>query len=1493
MFILLSLSVVLGCVVKNTELTYLYPTENEVYKLYMNEIFDGEDLFYLCFMQNQDDGFEFKDQNLKRCNFNDDGLEVENVLTEIQSKTTIDEFKLHLQSISAYQNYFSLIQTQSSTNKTPNYLVAYQVDYTQKTLKQLMNLSIEIYNDTCLSYSSVYVDQDSIIIDCYQNNEFYFLLIENNSTINIYQQRTTVQNIQNSKLIYRNNYIIYAVFFQNNSSVLSNYYYNQTTKNASWLSEFTNSSIFTDISLMANENDNEIAILNLTNCLFISSIMNLNELKQINFPVKDNQNYNNYYLALKPFPSYKYGQLLTSFYVVNNNFYENIYELQFNGTNLTYIHIFDSPNQYELNFNLPITICFSSNFLVVYQNYFQTFFYIGKYSNNHEYQSISQIYSNKIYDDSLQLLLNYEQNILIEFSYRLKWYLLKEPKLKIDITNQNKIGQIKILAYQNPEVHEYFELVHCNHTLYYEQISQYNYSILNSTNQTKLKAVQNFKQVYRLNNHYTGPLMQLSFEQNSTNSSISISNPQNEVFQYIKNNLPSLQVNQSQLYFIQDFELLFYAWTSTKFENYVFYTICSFFTLEVKCLNEMNISCDSNLLTNIQLSQLNQTEILLVFDQGNQNIQVYSIQFEFQKLDQGNILINLNQSVSNYNFTTSNSLINITQFLILYNKLIVLNNQNEIIVQLLSSNTTQYASYVINQSTIDQCISNYSGIQFTPIQIAINQLSFQSNLLINNNDSIIILGLFTQSYLNQNFTVLSYKQVGYKIYQIFALQMYIIITNITNITNNMINFIVYEISDISNPTFYKPLPNCTIYPGWQIISDNYFFYVKQINSNILVYDLGLPFHSALYYNLSLNEQYNISCTSTNEFSILSFKNNLYASFQNNPYSFNIFQKDQQQGMWNYTLLQINIYNYLNNNLNQLNQNFQLIVINIYLQISMNQTQFNKINGLALTLYSNDLIFIPLNMTDVTMGQVVNYSILAVSNTNNQTYITNQFQNKSQYFNNQIVNATQIASFCDSLLYQNISGLFQSSYVIFDGLLLNNYSNLTFTECQSLSVSVNGFGVNINSICKLNNIYTVISYFPATNDLINKTSQICNNSQPLNFSNNIYQIENANFSSIIKSSQLSHYLFILGQLGLNEKTRSLYIYSLNYLNQNQTINKPTHKIKCRGGISDYNYTILQNKSLINSTYSGRGVIFYLCQYPSQLKYVNFNITNTTNLTFARSSNRISDLVTSYVQESNSNFLQIFIYLVKFDQIILVLTSEDTYNLVIILSYSPLSYSENSLQFEDVIAYIPPYGAYNQIPIGVLQNSYLALLFQLITQEGFQNLIAIYNISKIRQTYNLSNYLSYNSTIQMEAGYIFNNEDNYIQQIALINQSDNNNFNDNFNKGQFVMILSSRTKLLINTTLTTLVFDENIYFNCTNLNQCNENKYYYLVASNSFYNYTIPITITFKPLSNLFVAGAFLILTIIICVSLVTWFWKKIKVPNLEEKKEQEDYLEIEM
>ncbi|CAD8112162.1 unnamed protein product [Paramecium primaurelia] len=219
----------------------------------------------------------------------------------------------------------------------------------------------------------------------------------------------------------------------------------------------------------------------------------------------------------------------------------------------------------------------------------------------------------------------------------------------------------------------------------------------------------------------------------------------------------------------------------------------------------------------------------------------------------------------------------------------------------------------------------------------------------------------------------------------------------------------------------------------------------------------------------------------------------------------------------------------------------------------------------------------------------------------------------------------------------------------------------------------------------------------------------------------------------------------------------------------------------------------------------------------------------------------------------------------------------------MSYSPLSYAQTSLQFEDVIAYIPPYGNYTQIPIGVLQDQYLALLFRSPVGQKAQHLVAMYNISKIKQTYNLSNQLNYNSTIQMEGGYYFNESFENILQIALVSQTNN--------ISQFLLVLS-KNETMNQTDVTLLVYNQSIYFQCSDVSQLSKNYDYYLVASNSFYNYNISITIQHEQLSNPTWAWILLVLTIIICTALVIEFWKKIKMQNLEQNKSTE-LLEIEM
>ncbi|CAD8162065.1 unnamed protein product [Paramecium octaurelia] len=1475
MFLQFMISIGFACSPKTQHLQFLYPTQYENYKLDMSELFDGADLIYVCTIG---EGNSFRDRDVKRCSASEDGIELKNALEVEKYTINHDRLLKNINSVSGYFNYTSTIQNNTI-------LTIYEVDYDNHIITELDNSKIKVNLD-CKSFSSTFTQSSNVITDCYYNTSFQLILFSQGQQqviYELYQSGFDINYIQYTDLVYSNNYIVYGIYLNKSHSYLHTYYYNETTQQAKFVTSFQYNT-FTDFSLMAD--GKSVAILNLTNCIYISLIDDLNQCTKLQ-PFNNIQ-INQQFLAIQAFPSLYYGQLTTSFYVVNDNYFDNILEIHYNGQDLSIVQIYESYQQYTFNLEQRISIYLSTSFLVIYQNDIQSFFYIGKYSNSHEEQTITPIYQNKDFEDQVQFYLNYEGNNFLKFSRKITWYHLQQPKLVININNQSQNGSINIFAYENPEMHYEFDIFGCNLTLTYQLLNQSDKEIYSTTNINKLSTVQDLSETFRVNDYFTGPLLQLNLiDDSQSDSNITISIPQSTAFQNLKTNLPGLFQNYSQLFFVENYKLLFYAWTNMNNYTNLYYTICQIGKNQIfDCSLIKSINCDVSQLTTIQMTQSDPTELILVFDQGPQNILVYQFQFNLNisNYKQG---INISEPQL-YNYTIGYQQ-TIQQFQILYNKLIVLNNQSEIIVISYQTN----AQYYINQTTIDQAEGQKYDIVFQPIQISVNQQLYQSTLFINNQNGVITLELFNQPIQNTNcFTILSYLKQNQDISQIFVSQMFMIIAISTNSPPYTVSFSVYDISDISQPKFFKPLPNCTIQPGSQILADNYFFYVRQVNGGVVIYSIDLPYHSAQYFYLSLNQNECISSTNSKQQSILSFNNNLWASFQNNPYSFKIYQVNQEYKMHTLANLSVSISNQWGNK----TINYDLIVVNTYLQISMNQSQFvNNSNIKNLTFYakpnSNNQVLIALNMTNVSMGQVLNYSLLAYKQgfkSNPNFNITNQFINENQYFTQEIKNITQMVSFCDSLFYQNTSGLYQSSYVIFEGIQLQSYN---FTECLSLSVTINGPTIYMNSICKSGDLVTVFSYFP--NCSVNNNAT-CNSSLPWNSSYNKTIINSAPFHSVLKSSQLNQYLFILGKVGENPNSQKIYIYNLNLNassssppNSNQY--KPMRTIQCRGGIIDYNFTILQNKSLINNTYSGRGVIFYLCQNPSELKYVTFNIANTTYLFFSKVSKRVSDVITQYVNKSHSKFLQIFIYLVKYDQIILVLTSNNVYNLVIIMSYSPLSFAETSLQFEDVIAYIPPYGNYTQIPLGVLQNSYLALLFSPPIEQGGKNIVAIYDIEKINQTYSLANGLNYSSTIQMEAGYQFDQKQ-IILQIALISQPYNISQPNN-NKGQFLLMLLNDGINLNQTKVILLVFNLSIYFYCTDVTDLSENYDYYLVASNSFYNSNITIQITALPLSNSIWAWILLFLTILICGFLVSQFWTKINMQNLQNK--SAELLEIEM
>ncbi|CAK79299.1 unnamed protein product (macronuclear) [Paramecium tetraurelia] len=254
-----------------------------------------------------------------------------------------------------------------------------------------------------------------------------------------------------------------------------------------------------------------------------------------------------------------------------------------------------------------------------------------------------------------------------------------------------------------------------------------------------------------------------------------------------------------------------YCYYSNQNNSYYFTTLTS---INIS-VNAKSLKLAYSIEPTMIISGLNTNDTIYLFQSQN-NSNIYDI------------------TLSNYTFDQQ-----FQDFVITYNSIIILILNQEINIMTLNFTNT----FSLNQESINNLFEN---IQFNPIQIAVNAQLQSSLLYINNINEVIIFSI------DQNcFPIpISLIQVDFKIKQINLVNQLLILSYTCNKGQN-ICFSVWNVENLPNYYYQTHLQWVQFDNNIIIQSDNLFFYVNFSNYTVYVYNPQLPYHMSLYYMLQL------------------------------------------------------------------------------------------------------------------------------------------------------------------------------------------------------------------------------------------------------------------------------------------------------------------------------------------------------------------------------------------------------------------------------------------------------------------------------------------------------------------------------------------------------------------------------------------------------------------------------------------------------------------
>ncbi|CAK92264.1 unnamed protein product (macronuclear) [Paramecium tetraurelia] len=680
-----------------------------------------------------------------------------------------------------------------------------------------------------------------------------------------------------------------------------------------------------------------------------------------------------------------------------------------------------------MNEGCPISSC---PFYKTLQNTeFLVYISINKFYIAPKLAGLPKYQSYQVNSNNTLFYLN-NDNDLFQFGQEIVVYKISLPSIQINLT-----------ASQPSKKYQNFTLI-CIDEFYPIQSSLVNiYFQILSMNDTNIYVMSNYGSqdfvVYNDNNKtislqdYSGQLLKYNITQKEpyfnlkqiTFSNVSKLNQNYQLVQFIS--IDFVVVSQYLIgYNNYSVDILLCNYIEQN-QSYQFFEICS-----------INISINANYLQ--AAYSFNPQMMIIIGLRDNKTIYLFNYYNDTKSII----------SYSNYTFRDE-----FQDFFVTYNNILLLRLKKAIEIMTFDFTNT----FTLNQSSINKLFNN---IQFNPIQIALNTQSQSSLLYINNINEVIIISI-DQNSLPIPIQVI---KVNFTIKYINVISQQLILSYLCNDDKKNTCFQVYNVYNLPKYYYVKNLYSVNVDNKAIIQSDNLFLYVIFRNYTVYVYNPSLPYHQSLYYKLQfdspiqLTEQFYSGLQS----SIIISNNYVYILQSNQNFVLEFLNSGQLLGntkIYPQYIYSITITSALNETAFQQTPNQSIVLYSnftVFLNqrnLSINLTKDNIINNTKIFSYPMNLIL------DRQVGYCGPPNLAQTNNLNKHCSLTQAFQYNStsipNYSNFSLI--TSINNECFALQNNSYIQTVNSDLTQVSSL---SYSNLNFTQC--LNSASNDY--SLYSIC---------------------------------------------------------------------------------------------------------------------------------------------------------------------------------------------------------------------------------------------------------------------------------------------------------------------------------------------------------------------------------------------------------------------------------------------
>ncbi|CAD8182483.1 unnamed protein product [Paramecium octaurelia] len=944
-------------------------------------------------------------------------------------------------------------------------------------MKQLCMKSVTI--DSSLNCFNINLSGDfSILVDCYQNDEFLLIQFKNEQSIIAYQSQssiptsTKIQSIVNGT----NAFVVYAQYFENYSvlSLFSSSFQNQSTLNNQFIDFDITNTISPSIYAITSQEIFQISISPQSQFYITST-----------FSEEDITNFTNINVYIDLSIYSQCDQILLAYYLTQ----EESCVIQLFGCQNEII----STQSQQCDF-LTETILkiLQNSYFILIQLKDKIFIYEkqsdGEYMYLLSHQGNSQLYFNFY-------------NELFSFNQQIITYKIQFPSFQINLTNLESAGNnytfILLCQNQGQKTYTYsniqLQVLPQNDTNIYVMFNQ---NFPQNQTSLELNITNNF-------DSFSGQLLQ--YKQNPegipltfTLMTLQQSGQINSRYYLVQ----SLQLNSIQNELVTQYligynnysiDILF---TSFQYSTsiYQFSQICS-----------INISVNASFL---KVAYSIYPQMMIIGLSANNEI------YLFQYYNSNNSII----SYSNYSFNSQFS-----DFLLTYNNVIILIAHQQIEIMTFDFTNT----FTLNQSSINKLFNN---IEFNPIQIVVNTQLLSSLLYINNINEVIIISIDYNSIP----IPISLIKVNYKIKQINIISQQLILSYLCNDDQNTC-FQVYNVQNLPIYYFVKNLYSVNVDSEVTIQSDNLFLYVTFSNYTVYAYNPSLPYHMSLYYMLKLTSPIQCAQAIKNQYyyspqnqylsSMIILSNNTIFQLQSKQ-QFRISGEFYNEDFNNSIKYPEFIFNY--NVTSALNEKALQQTPNQSIVLYSNFTVFLNQRNLSIDLNLDNIIpgsknfSYPMNVIlDRQAGLCESKKLIQNNDLNKYCSVTQlNYQNSTSipnYSNYSLI--TSINNECFALQNNSYIQTFNCDFTSISNL---SYSYLNFNQCLK-SVSD---GYSLYSICENSTSQYLLNFTLNCegNIILNETTKL-----PILFQN------------LSKINTLLNQIFILGRLQ-NSSQQQLYWFN---------------------------------------------------------------------------------------------------------------------------------------------------------------------------------------------------------------------------------------------------------------------------------------------------------------------------------------------------------------